>query len=54
MTISEPLSIPEQVKSFWDVWGAMLSLVGGGFAAGFSALVVDRLKNRKQTIDTIY
>jgi hypothetical protein len=50
-------SIPEQFKNFWDVFGDPISLIGGGFAAGFSALVFDRInkkrkeKNNQETLD---
>jgi hypothetical protein len=45
--ILEPFSISERFKEIWDTYGGFISLVGGGFAAGFSALLFDRLKNRK-------
>lgn len=36
----------EGFSSFWNIYGDILSLIGGGFAAGFSALLIDRLKNK--------
>jgi hypothetical protein len=46
--ILEPFSPSERFREIWDTYGGFISLVGGGFAAGFSALLFDRLKNRKQ------
>lgn len=46
--ILEPFTLSERFKEVWDTYGGFISLVGGGFAAGFSALLFDRLKNRKQ------
>ena len=45
--VLDPYSASEIFKNFWDVYGDLISLIGGGFAAGFSALVFDRL-NRKR------
>ena len=45
--VLNPYSASEIFKNFWDVYGDLISLIGGGFAAGFSALVFDRL-NRKR------
>jgi hypothetical protein len=36
--VVNPYPIEEHFKEFWDTYGAMISLVGGGFAAGLSAL----------------
>jgi hypothetical protein len=38
----------EQFRDFWNTYGDLIGLVGGGFAAGFSALLIDRLKNRSK------
>ena len=46
--VLKPLTITEKFKEFWDVWGSPISLIGGGFAAGFSALIIDRLKRSKK------
>jgi hypothetical protein len=36
----------EGFSDFWDIYGDFLSLLGGGFAAGFSALLIDRFKKK--------
>ncbi len=46
--VLEPLSILEQFKNFWDVFGDPISLIGGAFAAGFSALVFDRMNKKRK------
>jgi hypothetical protein len=38
----------ERFEDFWDAYRDLISLVGGGFAAGSSALLIDRLKNRSK------
>jgi hypothetical protein len=38
----------EQFKSLWDIYGDPLSLVIGGFVAGFAALVMDKLRKRSK------
>jgi len=45
VSIQKPLSLTEQFTSFWTSFGGIVSLIGGGFAAGFSALVFDRLRS---------
>jgi hypothetical protein len=45
--IVNPYSLEERFKDFWNIYGGMLSLIGGGFAAGFSALIIDRIKNKR-------
>lgn len=47
VNVLDPLTSSEIFKDFWDVYGDLIGLIGGGFAAGFSALVFDRL-NRKR------
>jgi hypothetical protein len=37
----------EQFNDFWSTYGGILTLIDGGFAAGFSALIIDRIKNRR-------
>jgi hypothetical protein len=44
--VMPPLSYQEQFKQFWDDYGDFISLLAGGFAAGLSALAVDKLKER--------
>lgn len=46
--VLESLSPSEQFKNFWDVYGDPISLVAGGFAAGFSALVFDRMNKKRK------
>jgi hypothetical protein len=41
-----PYSIEERFRDFWNTYGGPISLVAGGFAAGLSALLIDRFKNR--------
>lgn len=49
INVLEPLSPTEVFKNFWDTFGDPISLIGGGFAAGFSALVFNRMiKKRKE------
>jgi len=33
-------------EGIWKTYGGIITLVGGGFAAGFSALAIDRFKKR--------
>ena len=46
VSVIEALSFSERVKDFWSVYGALISLVGAGFAGGFSTLLFDYLKSR--------
>ncbi|MGB7954587.1 MAG: hypothetical protein WCF23_11460 [Candidatus Nitrosopolaris sp.] len=41
------LTPQQQFESFWKSFGGLIALIGGGFAAGFSALVFDRLKRKR-------
>ncbi len=52
MTISvvEAPTISEQIKEFWSVYGAMISIVGAGLAGGLSTYLFDYLKNRKKKV----
>ena len=45
----DPVTIDERFGSFWTTYGGVISFIGAGFAAGFAALIIDRIKNRKQT-----
>jgi hypothetical protein len=47
VTVIEPLTFEEQFTAFWNVYGDPISLVGGGFAAGFAALVFNKLQKTK-------
>lgn len=51
--VLEELTFQESFKGFWETFGGFISLLGGGFAAGFSVLVIDRLKNRKKNNKTL-
>ena len=46
VSVIEALSFSDRVKDFWSVYGALISLVGAGFAGGFSTLLFDYLKSR--------
>jgi hypothetical protein len=48
ISVVEPLSIQEQVKDFWSVYGPLISLIGAGFAGSVSTYVFDRLRKRKE------
>ena len=38
----------QQIRDLWSVYGALISLVGAGFAGGISTYLFDYLKNRKK------
>ena len=38
----------ERFGEFWNNYGDFISLLGGGFAAAFSALLIDRFKIRSK------
>jgi hypothetical protein len=44
--VVKPYPIEEQFRDFWNTYGGPISLIAGGFAAGFSALLIDRFRNR--------
>jgi hypothetical protein len=48
LAVIKPPSISEQVKDFWSVYGALISLLGAGFAGALSTYIFDYLKNRKK------
>jgi hypothetical protein len=48
ISVIEPVSIQEQVKTFWDVYGPLISLIGAGFAGSISTYVFDRLRKRQE------
>ena len=48
ISVVEPLSIQEQVKDFWSVYGPIVTLIGAGFAGSVSTYVFDRLRKRKE------
>lgn len=47
--VVKPYPIEEKFEDFCSTDGDPISLVSGGFAAGLSALLIDRLKNRSST-----
>jgi hypothetical protein len=53
--VKRPLNFEEVFTSFWNVWGALISLIGGviggGFAGGFAASVFDKLNKKEKTRD---
>lgn len=51
MTIKvlEPLSLGEQFKQFWDIYGQPKSIVLGGFAGGATSLLFDRYKKKEDS-----
>lgn len=51
ITILNRLTFEEQFIEFWKTYGPIISLVGGGFAAGFAALVFNRFKKTKSSND---
>ena len=50
LTISavEPLSIEEQLRDFWSVYGGPINLTLAGLAGGLSTYLIDSLKSRKK------
>jgi hypothetical protein len=48
ISVIEAQTFSEQIKDFWSVYGALISLVGAGFAGGISTYLFDYLKNRKK------
>jgi len=47
ISVIPKLSGIELFKEFWDTFGDFVSLIGGGFIAGITALVFERIKNKK-------
>jgi hypothetical protein len=48
INILEPLSFQEKFSEFWKVYGGIISLVGGGFVAGISGLVIEKLRKKNK------
>jgi len=46
VSIAEQLTFPEWFKEVWNTYKDLITLIGGGFAAGFSALTIDKIKER--------
>jgi hypothetical protein len=49
ISVIEPVSIQEQVKDFWSIYGPLISLIGAGFAGSVSTYVFDHLRKRKES-----
>jgi hypothetical protein len=47
--VVEPLTFQQRFKEAWDTYGTLISLVGGGFAAGAASLVFERLKKKNES-----
>ena len=48
ISVVEPLSIQEQLKDFWSVYGVPINLIGAGFAGGLATYLFDYLKSRNK------
>src|SRR5215212_8717852 len=48
ISVVEPLSIQEQLKDFWSVYGGPINLTGAGLAGGLTTYLIDYLKSRKK------
>jgi hypothetical protein len=47
LTVQNQPTVDEWFTSFWNTWGSFISLVGGGFLSGLSALAIDRFRSKK-------
>ena len=41
-------SLEDRFKDFWNTYGDVIGLISGGFAAGFSALIIDRVRKQRK------
>ena len=48
ISVVEPISIQEQLKDFWSVYGVPINLIGAGFAGGLATYLFDYLKSRNR------
>jgi hypothetical protein len=48
LTVLEPLTSQEQFVNFWSAYGDPINLIAGGFAAGFAALVFNKLSKKSK------
>ena len=48
ISVVEPLSIQEQLKDFWSVYGGPINLTGAGLAGGLTTYLIDYLKSRNK------
>jgi hypothetical protein len=44
ITVMPPLSINDEFKGFWSIYGQPISIIMGGFAGGFASLVFGRIR----------
>jgi hypothetical protein len=48
INVLKSLTPGERIQGFWNAYGGVIGFVGGGFIAGFTVLMFDRLKKRKK------
>jgi hypothetical protein len=48
ISVVEPLSMQDQLKDFWSVYGGPINLAGAGLAGGLTTYLIDHLKSRKK------
>jgi hypothetical protein len=48
INILEPLSFQEKFSEFWNIYGGVISLAGGGFVAGLSGLIIEKLRKKNK------
>jgi hypothetical protein len=44
ITVMPPLSVNDEFKEFWSIYGQPISIILGGFAGGFASLIFSRIK----------
>jgi hypothetical protein len=49
VTILGPLPFSEIFKDFWGTYGGLITLIGGGFGAGFAAVVFEKFRKKKKS-----
>ena len=42
----DPLTVDERFTAFWTTYGSALSLIVGGFAAGFASIAIEKLRKK--------
>lgn len=47
MSVTNPMTIEDQVRSFWSAYGGIISLVGAGFGGALASQVLEWIRNRK-------
>jgi hypothetical protein len=48
LTVITPMSISDQFKDFWGVYGSFIGIFAGAFGGAFVTLLVDRRKKKKK------